>query len=128
MLWFPVHVVAAVRVFFMGRAHLALEILALRQQVAVLKRKRPRPKLNLMDRLFWTALRRVWSGWAEALLIVKPETVAGWHRTGFRLYWRWRFRGAAGGWAKISREIRELIREMARDNPTWVPPRSTANF
>ena len=50
---------------------------ALRQQVAVLKRKRPRPKLSRMDRLFWTALRNVWSRWAEVLLVVKPETVVG---------------------------------------------------
>ena len=58
------NVVAALRAFFVGRTHLALEILALRQQVAVLKRKRPRPKLNPMDRLFWTTIRRFWSGWA----------------------------------------------------------------
>ena len=92
MLWLLLDVLAAMRVFFVGRTQLALEILALRQQVAVLKRKRPRPKLNPMDRLFWTTLRRLWSGWADALLIVKPETVAGWHRAGFRLYWRWRSR------------------------------------
>jgi hypothetical protein len=72
--------VTPVRVFFMCRTDLALEILALRQQVAVLKRKRPRPKLTLMDRLFWTALRSGCSRWAEVLLIVKPETVVNWHR------------------------------------------------
>ena len=62
MLRFILNLVTAVRVFFIGRTDLALEILALRQQVAVLKRKRPRPKLSRMDRLFWTALRNVWSG------------------------------------------------------------------
>ena len=77
MLRFILHLVTAVRVFFLCRTDLALEILTLRQQVAVLKRKRPRPKLNRMDRLFWTALRSFWSRWAEALLIVKPETVVG---------------------------------------------------
>ena len=59
MLRFILDLMAAVRVFFMCRTNLALEILALRQQVAVLKRKRPCPKLNQRDRLFWTALRRV---------------------------------------------------------------------
>ena len=59
----------------MRRTDLALELLALRQQVAVLKRKRPRPKLSRMDRLFWAALRRTCSRWAEVLLIGKPETV-----------------------------------------------------
>jgi hypothetical protein len=95
MLRFILDQATAVRVFFMCRTDLALEILALRQQVAVLKRKRPRPKLSRMDRLFWTALRSVWSRWAEVLLIVKPETVVSWHRAGFRLYWRWRSRGPA---------------------------------
>jgi putative transposase len=124
MLWSLLNnVVAALRAFFVGRTYLALEILALRQQVAVLKRKRPHPKLNPMDRLFWTALRRFWSGWAEALLIVKPETVAGWHRAGFRLYWRWRSRGPAGGRAKIPLEIRDLIHRMARENPSWGAPK-----
>jgi len=107
----------------MCRTDLALEILALRQQVAVLKRKRPKPKLNRMDRQFWTALRRVWSRWAEVLLIVKPETVVGWHRAGFRLYWRWRSRGRAAGRAKITPEIQELIHRMAKENPTWGAPK-----
>jgi putative transposase len=84
--------------------------------------------MNQADRLFWTAPRRVWSGWAEALLIVKPETVVGWHRVGFRLYWRWRSRGSAGGRTKITLEIRELIQRMARENPTWALRRSPASF
>jgi len=107
----------------MCRTDLALEIIALRQQVAVLKRKRPRPKLSRMDRLFWTALRSVWSRWAEVLLIAKPETVVSWHRAGFRLYWRWRSRGPAPGRATITAEIQELIRRMARENPSWGAPK-----
>ena len=63
-----------------------LEVLALRQQVAVLKRQRPRPPLNSSDRFFWTTLRRFWSRRTEVLLIVQPETVVGWHRAGFRFY------------------------------------------
>ena len=78
--------IAAVRVFLRSRGDTALEVLALRQQVAVLKRKRPRPTLNSLDRFFWTTLRRFWSRWTDVLVIVKPETVVGWHRTGFRLY------------------------------------------
>lgn len=76
----------AVHAFFRGRSDAALEILALRQQVAVLKRKRPRPTLTSLDRLFWTALRSAWGRWADVLVIVKPETVVGWHRASFRLY------------------------------------------
>jgi hypothetical protein len=69
----------AVRVFFRSRTATALEVVALRQQVAVLKRKRPRPHLSSFDRLFWIALRRLWSGWKDALLIVRPDTVIAWH-------------------------------------------------
>ena len=74
---------AAIRVFFRSRVDTFLEVLALRQQVAVLKRKRPRPVLNRLDRLFWTTLRHFWSRWRDVLVIVKPETVISWHRAGF---------------------------------------------
>jgi len=67
---------SALRVFFRSRCDTALEVLALRQQVAVLKRKRPRPPSNSLDRLFWTLLHRGWSRWADVLVLVKPETVA----------------------------------------------------
>jgi hypothetical protein len=99
-----------------------LSILALRQQVAVLKRKRPRPTLNSLDRFFWTTLRRFWSIWTDVLVIVKPETVVGWHRTGFRLYWRWRS-PPRGGRPKITEEIRALIRRPAAENPGWGAPK-----
>src|SRR5215831_13466441 len=72
--------------FFRSRHDLGLQLLALRQQVGVLKRKNPRPRLSLWDRLFWLGLHRCWSKWASVLAIVKPETVVGWHRTGFRCY------------------------------------------
>jgi hypothetical protein len=73
-------------VFFRSRHDLGLELVALRQQVGVLKRKNPRPRLSLWDRLFWLGLRRWWSKWASMLVVVKPDTVVGWHRAGFRGY------------------------------------------
>src|SRR5690242_1126824 len=91
--------------FFRTRSSLALEILALRQQVSVLKRKNPRPRLGLWDQVFWVFLRRVWSRWAEVLVVVKPETVVRWHRAGFRLYWRWLSRRRVKGRPKISAEV-----------------------
>src|SRR5260370_41631519 len=109
MLDFLLAVLAVVRVFFRSRADTSLEILALRQQVAVLKRQRPRPTLTRLDRFFWTTLRHLWLRWSDVLLIVKPETVVRWHRAGFRLYWRWRSRHR-GGRPKISEAIRTLIR------------------
>ena len=104
MLEFILVPLAAVRVFFRTREDTAIEILALRQQLAVLKRKRPRPRLHPLDRLFWTGLRRVWSRWAEVLVVAKPQTLVGWHRAGFRLFWRWRSR-ARGGRPKTTAAI-----------------------
>jgi len=115
--------VAYCHAFFVSRHKLALEAVALRQQLAVFKRKPTRPKLRRRDRLFWTALRSVWPGWASALIIVKPETVVSWHRAGFRLFWQWRSRSSQPGRPKISREIRQLIRRMKADNPSWGAPR-----
>jgi hypothetical protein len=119
---FILSVLAVIRVLFRSRADTALEVLALRQQVAVLKRKRTRPTLNAMDRLFWTTLRRFWSRWTDVLVIVKPETVVGWHRAGFRLYWRWRSR-PRGGRPKITEETRALIRRLAEENAGWGAPK-----
>ena len=113
---------AAIRVFFSARADLALEVLALRQQVAVLKRKRPRPTLNRFDRLFWTTLRGCWPRWSDALVIVKPETVVRWQRAGFRLFWKWKSR-PSGGRPKVSEELKTLIRRLAMENPTWGAPK-----
>jgi len=122
VLEFILSILSALRVFFRSRCDTALEVLALRQQVAVLKRKRPRPTLNSLDRLFWTLLHRCWSRWADVLVLVKPETVVGWHRAGFRLYWRWRSR-PRGGRPKIDAEVRALIRRLANENARWGAPR-----
>ena len=115
--------VTYLRAFFVPRHQLAMEAAALRQQLAVFKRKQTRLRLHRLDRFFWTALRRVYSGWAEALIIVKPETVVSWHRVGFRLFWRWRSQQCRPGRPKISGEIRQLIRRMKAENPTWGAPR-----
>src|SRR5260370_28790516 len=80
-------VVSYLRTFFLSRHKLALEVAALRQQLAVLKRKYPRPRLHRPDRLFWIVLRRIWPDWTDALILVKPENVASWHRAGFQLFW-----------------------------------------
>jgi putative transposase len=112
----------AIGVFFRSRSVTALEVPALRQQVAVLRRKRPRPKLNSLDRLCWTALRQCWPRWTDVLVLVKPATVIGWHRTGFRIYWRWRSR-PRGGRPKITEEIRVLIRRLAQENHSWGAPK-----
>src|ERR1022692_4651715 len=87
MVDFILALLAGVGAFFRSRSDLALQILALRQQVAVLKRKRSRPPLNSPDRWFWVLLRQFWPNWKSVLIVVKPDTVVGWHRVGFRWYW-----------------------------------------
>jgi hypothetical protein len=63
------------------------EILALRHQLGVLKRSSPaRLPFTCWDRAFWAFLLRHWSGWKDSLVLVKPETVIGWHRRAFRLF------------------------------------------
>jgi len=101
-----------------------LENLALRQQLVVLKRHHPRPKLDWFDKLFWLLVRRCWSGWKQALLVVTPETVVRWHRAGFRWYWRVisRVRKPVGR-RPTSKEVRELIFQMVAENPSWGAPR-----
>ncbi len=92
---------AMIPVFIRGlladRARLAAENLALRQQVAVLKRTNPRPKLRGRDRIFWVWLARMWAAWRSGLAIVEPATVIRWHRQGFKLYWGWKSKGGAVG-------------------------------
>ena len=80
------------RAFFISRHRLGLDVAALRQQLVVFKRKQPRPHLCRLDRTFWVALRRLWPGWVNVLIIVKPDTVVSWQRAGFRLFWRLRSR------------------------------------
>jgi hypothetical protein len=101
--------VGAIFRLFCSRRSLLLENLALRQQLAVLKRKHPRPKLAAFE-LFWTAASRSWSQWKQALIVVTPDTVARWHRAGFRLYWRLiaKVRKPVGR-RQTPKEVRQLI-------------------
>jgi len=105
-----------------SRRALALENLVLRQQLAVLSRKR-KPRLSNADRLFWLALRRYWKDWRDHLVVVKPATVVRWHREGFKRYWTWKSRARRGGRPRVDPEVRGLIRKMNRANPTWGAPR-----
>src|SRR5215472_8422196 len=107
-----------------SRHSLLLENLTLRQQLVVFKRRHPRPKLDLSDKLFWLLVRRCWSDWKQALLVVTPETVVRWHRAGFRSYWSVisRVRKPVGR-RPASKEVRDLIFQMAAENPSWGAPR-----
>ncbi len=107
-----------------SRRDLLLENLALRHQLAVLTQKHSRSHLSASDRILWVALRRFWSGWKQALFIVQPETVIRWHRTGFRLYWKWNSRKHVRvGRKPTSQELRDLIFRMVAENHKWGAPR-----
>src|SRR5580765_1325695 len=106
-----------------SRAALQLEVLALRHQLQVLQRSRPRRlRLAKADRWLWTLLSRLWTGWRTALVIVKPETVIAWHRRGFWLWWTWKSRCHIGRPA-VPADVRMLMRTRANANPRWGAPR-----
>jgi len=101
-----------------SRASLQMENLALRHQIGVLQRSAmKRPKLATADRVVWVWLSGVWADWRSALVIVKPETVMAWYRQGFRLFWTGKVRHGQAGRPTVSREVRDLIRQMSRENP-----------
>src|ERR1700720_2869258 len=108
---------------FRSRASLQVEILTLRHQLNVLRRKSPqRLTFTSIDRLVFAGLYRLAPGMLDAFKIVRPETVFRWHCAGFRAYWRWKSRPRSGR-PKTPLEIRQLIREISLANPLWGAPR-----
>ena len=114
----------SVPTFFRPRLALEAEILALRHPLLVLQRSRRGHKLRLgsADRALWVWLARLSTEWRSAWMIVRPETVIGWHRQGFRLYGRWKSRPPAGR-PSVSGEVRDLLPRMSLANPGWGAPR-----
>jgi len=104
-----------------SRQDLALENIALQQQLAILKHKCPRPRLTNGDRFFWILISRMWSDWQNVIHVVQPSTVVRWHHQGLRYFWRWRSRRR--GRPQIDPEIRQLVRRMCQANPLWGAPR-----
>ena len=107
------------RALFRSRSQLALENLALRQQLAILRRKVVRPRLRYTERAFWVSLARAWDEWRSVLILVRPETVLRWHRQWFRYFWRWKTRGRP----YVSPEMIRLIHRISQENPLWGAPR-----
>ena len=106
---------------FKSRRALALENLALRQQVVVLKRSVKRPYVTRIDRVFWIVFARHVTSWRAMLHAFHPDTVVRWHRAGFRRYWTLKSR--ALGRPPIAPELRRLIRKMQAENVGWGAPR-----
>ncbi len=109
------------------RTELALENVALRQQLANLAHKSARPRLGIEDRALWIVLRRTWARWTDLLIVVRPATVVAWHRKEFRAHWRFISRPRRPGRPRISRELRDLVRQMAGEN-RWGAPRIHAEL
>ncbi len=100
------------RLIFRSKQDIVLENLALRQQLAVQQRSIKRPKIKNTDRIFCVWLSRIWSDWRSSLIIVKPPIVIGWHKKGFKLYWK-RKSGRVGR-PNIDWELIKLIRRMQK--------------
>ena len=115
--WFWL-LLGTLRVLLHDRHALVVENLLLRQQLAVVLRARPRPRLRRRDRVFWAVARRLCDDWRRHLLLVQPETVLRWHRQGWRLYWWWRS-GRPTGRPRMPQEVRALIRRLSDENRLW---------
>ena len=107
---------------FRSRLGLQLEIVALRQQLAVYRRSIRRPPIRVTDRLVWSWLARRWSRWRDVLIFVQPATVLAWQRKRFRDHWA-RLSQRQAGRPAVSREGRELIRDISIATPRWGAPR-----
>ena len=105
------------RLIFRSKQDIVLENLALRQQLVVQQRSIKRPKIKNTDRIFWIWLSRIWSNWKSSLIIVKAPTVIGWHKRGFKFYWRWKSRRV--GRPAIDWELIKLIRKLQKENILW---------
>ena len=105
-----------VRLSFSSRTALVAENLFLRKQLAFYQEReiRPRPLTNAAR--LWLVLWSRFFDWKSALVVVKPATLIGWHRKAFRLFWKWKSRP---GRPRIPLDLRQLIAQMVRENPTW---------
>src|SRR5438132_10196370 len=125
---FVLALLGALRATLRTRTDLVLENLALRQQLALLRRRSKRPQFGRLDRAFWVRLSNRWPGWREALHLVRPETVIRWHRQGFRAFWTWKSRRGRMGRPPVGSELADLVRTIALANPLWVRRAFTASY
>lgn len=102
---------------FKTRKSVILENLILRQQLNIYKRKNKRPKLKNIDRIILVWISMVFSKWKSVLVVAKASTLIGWHRKGFKLYWKRKSRRV--GRPNINWELIKLVRRMQKENPLW---------
>jgi hypothetical protein len=108
---------------FKSRRRLEAENLFLRHQLNIALRRAPsRLRLHGSDRALLVWIASIWPNLLDLSQVVKPQTILRWHRSGFKTFWRWKSRHRAGR-PKIDRELRDLIRQMSKENPLWGAPR-----
>ena len=108
-----------------SRTALSAEVLFLRKQLAFYEERQVQPRrLNDSARFSLILLSRL-CNWKEAMVIVKPETLIGWHRKGLKLFWKWK---SQAGRPRLPENIRKLIVQMAQENPTWGQARVAAEL
>ncbi len=96
---------------------MAAEILFLRRQLALLRERGTRPRrAGRFDRLWLVLLSRCFD-WRGSLVVVRPETLVRWQRELVRHFWRWKSHPV--GRPRLSKELRQLLRRMAAENPSW---------
>jgi putative transposase len=113
----------SLRLICSGHRAVALENLALRQQLSIVRRTVRRPQLRTRDRLFWVLLAKAWRDWRTALIVVQPDTVVRWHRQWLRRRWTQRSTPTRSGRPSTPGAIRTLVEQMAAANPLWGAPR-----
>jgi putative transposase len=108
-----------IKMSFKTKIQLLLEVAMLAEQLEIYQRTDPKLKINRTDLFFFSLMKDLLSNWKERIFIVKPENVIKWHQSAFKLYWRWKSRVNYGR-PKASREVINLVKQMANDNPSWV--------
>src|SRR5215471_4351676 len=113
------------RLALSSRTVLSAEVLFLRKQLAFYQEHQIHPRKLTAAARFSLVLWSRFFNFRQALMIVKPDTLIGWHRKGFKLWWGWKSRL---GRLRISEDLRHLIVRMVRENPTWGEVRLAAEL